>query len=154
MKLHFPQPFAHDHPPVQNVNDLVEGKLTLGQRAADGVAALMGSWTFILIQSGLLLTWVALNVIAYITHWDPYPFILMNLLLSLQAAYTAPVIMMSQNRLTLRDRVEAQHDYEINEKAEIEIRAMMEHLVAQDRALAHIHELLIAQTNVKPQAEG
>ena len=71
MKLHFPQPFAHDHPPVQNVNDLVEGKLTLGQRAADGVAALMGSWTFILIQSGLLLTWVALNVIAYITHWDP-----------------------------------------------------------------------------------
>ena len=74
------------------------GKLTLGQRIADDVAAMMGSWTFIIIQSALLLAWIVLNITAYVQNWDPYPFILLNLALSFQAAYAAPFIMMSQNR--------------------------------------------------------
>ena len=121
-KFPFPGPFQHDHPPVRNVNELVEEGQTLSQRAADRVAKTAGSWKFIIWQSCLLWIWVALNIVSMIQHWDPYPFILMNLLLSLQAAYTAPIIMMSQNRQAERDRIEAHLDYEINQKAEIEIR--------------------------------
>lgn len=146
----FPEPFDHDHAPVRNVNELVRQRLTIGQHAADCVAKTVGSWQFILIQSGLLLVWVALNITAYIRHWDPYPFILMNLVLSLQAAYTAPIIMMSQNRQALRDRIDAQHDYEINEKAEAEIRAILEHLDCQNRALAEIHRRLTALGDTRP----
>ncbi len=79
-------------------------------------------------------------MVAWSYHWDPYPFILMNLLLSLQAAYTAPMIMMSQNRKADRDRLEAHNDYLINLKAEEEIRAILDHLVAQDQALMQIAE--------------
>ena len=81
--------------------------LTLGQRIADQVAATMGSWRFIIIQSSILLMWIGLNVTAYVNHWDPYPFILLNLALSFQAAYAAPFIMMSQNRQQDIDRREA-----------------------------------------------
>jgi uncharacterized membrane protein len=83
-----------------------------------------------------------LNVVAWTRHWDPYPFILMNLFLSLQAAYTAPIIMMSQNRLAARDRIEAHQDFLVNQKAEEEVRAILTHLAAQDHALAIIHETL------------
>jgi uncharacterized membrane protein len=98
--------------------------LTFGQRIADSVAAGMGSWTFIIIQSALLLIWIALNVTAYIKHWDPYPFILLNLALSFQAAYAAPFIMMAQNRQQDIDRKEAENDYQINIKAELEIELL------------------------------
>jgi uncharacterized membrane protein len=98
--------------------------LTPGQRIADAVAATMGSWRFIIIQSILLLLWIALNVTAYIQHWDPYPFILLNLALSFQAAYAAPFIMMSQNRQQDIDRKAAQNDYEANIKAELEIESL------------------------------
>jgi uncharacterized membrane protein len=91
----FPKPYRHDHPPVVDVNKAFEKNLGLGQRAADWLAAAVGSWTFILGQTVMLLIWAALNVTAWVLHWDPYPFILMNLLLSLQAAYAAPIIMMS-----------------------------------------------------------
>ena len=141
--LKFPKPFQHKHPPIRNVNEIIAERLTLGQHAADFVAAMVGSWKFILIQSGLLAFWVVLNVTAYIQHWDPYPFILMNLCLSLQAAYTAPIIMMSQNRQASRDRIAAQHDFEINEKTEAEVRAVLDHLAAQDSALKEIHRLLL-----------
>lgn len=141
-KFLFPSPFQHDHPPVRNVNELVDEGQSLGQRAADWVARTAGSWKFIIWQSCLLLIWVALNIVSIIQHWDPYPFILMNLLLSLQAAYTAPIIMMSQNRQAERDRIEAHHDFEINLKAEVEIRAILDHLAAQDQALAELHKLV------------
>ena len=98
--------------------------LTLGQRIADTVAATMGSWRFIIIQSILLSLWVALNVTAYVKQWDPYPFILLNLALSFQAAYAAPFIMMSQNRQQDIDRKEAKNDYEVNIKAELEIELL------------------------------
>jgi uncharacterized membrane protein len=98
--------------------------LTLGQMVADRVAAAMGSWPFIIIQSVLLFAWVVLNITAAIKHWDPYPFILLNLALSFQAAYAAPVIMMSQNRQQQIDRKEAENDYKINIKAELEIELL------------------------------
>jgi uncharacterized membrane protein len=101
-------------------------QLTLGQRVADSVAATMGSWRFIIIQSALLAAWVALNVTAFARHWDPYPFILLNLALSFQAAYAAPFIMMSQNRQQDIDRKEADSDYKINVKAELEIELLHE----------------------------
>jgi uncharacterized membrane protein len=99
-------------------------QLTLGQRIADQVAATMGSWRFIIIQTSILILWIALNVTAYVQKWDPYPFILLNLALSFQAAYAAPFIMMSQNRQQDVDRREAAHDYQINVKAELEIEAL------------------------------
>ena len=157
----FPKPFKHKHPPIKNVHAVFEKQSTFGQRAADKVAAVAGSWPFIIIQSTLLVAWVALNVTAVIKHWDPYPFILMNLVLSLQAAYTAPVIMMSQNRQTVRDRLEAHNDYEINLKAELEVQTILEHLEAQNAALTEIHKavaLLDARLNGESQprktAEG
>jgi uncharacterized membrane protein len=97
---------------------------TLGDRVADTVAAGMGSWPFIIIQSVLLAVWIVLNVTAWLSHWDPYPFILLNLALSFQAAYAAPFIMMSQNRQAAVDRAAAQSDYQINAKAELEIELL------------------------------
>lgn len=100
--------------------------LTRGQRLADGVAATIGSWRFIVIQSTAILLWITGNVLVGANSWDPYPFILLNLLLSFQAAYTAPAIMMSQNRQSELDRRHAQSDYEINVKAELEIELLHE----------------------------
>ncbi len=143
MTLQFPKPYRHEHPRVRNVNVLLQERLTFSQRASDTIAHIMGSWTFILVQSLLLTVWVFLNIAAWVEHWDPYPFILLNLFLSLQAAYTAPIIMMSQNRLAARDRLEAHEDYHTNLKAEEEIRVIMDHLAAQDTALTTIHEILL-----------
>src|SRR5207237_10195877 len=103
-------------------------QLTTGQRIADAVAAMMGSWTFIIIQSVILMFWIALNVTAYVQQWDPYPFILLNLALSFQAAYAAPFIMMSQNRQQDIDRKAAENDYKINVKAELEIELLHQKL--------------------------
>jgi len=100
--------------------------LTRGQRIADAVAATMGSWRFIIIQSVILAFWIVLNVTAFVEKWDPYPFILLNLALSFQAAYAAPFIMMSQNRQQDIDRQAAENDYKINIKAELEIELLHE----------------------------
>jgi uncharacterized membrane protein len=105
-----------------------EIKLTLGQWVADKVAAGMGSWKFIIIQSMVLVAWIILNVVAAVQHWDPYPFILLNLGLSFQAAYAAPFIMMSQNRQSDIDRQKAENDYKINIKAELEIELLHQKL--------------------------
>ncbi len=113
---------AHD------ATEAAEGRLTMGQRIADTVASTMGSWTFIIIQSGILLIWIVLNVTAYVQKWDPYPFILLNLALSFQAAYAAPFIMMSQNRQQDIDRAAAENDYKINIKAELEIELLHQKL--------------------------
>ncbi len=99
-------------------------ELTMGQKIADWVAAAMGSWPFIIIQSALLTVWIIVNVTAWIKHWDPYPFILLNLALSFQAAYAAPFIMMAQNRQQDIDRKQADNDYKVNVKAELEIELL------------------------------
>jgi uncharacterized membrane protein len=100
--------------------------LTRGQRLADSVAATIGSWRFIIFQSTAIVVWITGNALSGGKSWDPYPFILLNLLLSFQAAYTAPAIMMSQNRQSEMDRKHAETDYEINVKAELEIELLHE----------------------------
>lgn len=114
----------------------------MGQRVADRVASVVGGWPFIIIQTCLLIVWMGANV--YLVYhykdkaFDPYPFILLNLVLSFQAAYTGPIVMMSQNRQNEKDRLTAQCDYECNKTAEEEIRVVMEHLAHQDQILAEI----------------
>ena len=138
--------------------------LTLGQRVADTVAATMGSWTFIIIQSVILAFWIVLNITAYVQQWDPYPFILLNLALSFQAAYAAPVIMMSQNRQQDIDRKAAENDYRINVKAELEIELLHEKIdQLREREVLKLTEAvrmlteLLKQSAVgarEPDAEG
>lgn len=137
MHIQFPT-FKHDHPPIIDVNKEADERLTIGQRIADRVAATMGSWPFIIIQSILLSAWIALNITAIIYHWDPYPFILLNLMLSFQAAYAAPFIMMSQNRQAQKDRLMAESDYHCNVKGEVEVRNIMDHLDHQDTVILQI----------------
>ena len=102
----------------------IRESLTFGQRIADSVANGMGSWAFIIWQTIFVIIWMTLNVIGFIQHWDVYPFILLNLIFSTQAAYAAPIIMMSQNRQSERDRVQAQEDYHTNIEAKQEIEAL------------------------------
>ena len=99
---------------------------TTGEYLADRIAAIMGSWRFIIVQSALLALWIALNIMAWVQHWDPYPFILLNLVLSFQAAFTAPVLMMAQNRQSAIDRQKAQLDYDVNLRAELDIESLHE----------------------------
>jgi uncharacterized membrane protein len=106
---------------ARNVAHEFKEQMTFGQRVADRVATIIGSWRFIIIQSTMLAVWIALNITAYVYRWDPYPFILLNLALSFQAAYAAPIIMMSQNRQSEKDHLQAKNDYEVNLKAELEI---------------------------------
>ena len=98
--------------------------LSFGSLLADQVARNMGSWRFIIIQTMIVVIWMALNFVAFISHWDPYPFILLNLLFSTQAAYAAPIIMMAQNRQNERDRMNAEADYKTNIEAKEEIEAL------------------------------
>jgi uncharacterized membrane protein len=98
--------------------------LGFGSRLADAVAKGMGSWKFIILQTILVILWMGLNIVGFFYHWDVYPFILLNLLFSTQAAYAAPIIMMSQNRQSERDRLQAQADYQTNIEAKQEIEAL------------------------------
>jgi uncharacterized membrane protein len=128
-------------------------ELTTGQRLADWVASTMGSWNFIIIQTTILVIWIVLNVTAYVQKWDPYPFILLNLALSFQAAYAAPIIMMSQNRQQDIDRKEAEEDHRVNIKAELEIELLHQKIdalrekevLALTEAIADLTELLKAE---------
>ena len=114
---------------------------TAGQRLADAVAATIGSWRFIIFQSSAIALWITGNALTGHGAWDPYPFILLNLLLSFQAAYTAPAIMMSQNRQSELDRRHAETDYEINVKAELEIELLHEKIdFMKERELAALTE--------------
>jgi len=105
-------------------------ELTFGQRVADSVAAAIGSWRFIIAQSVVLAIWLVVNVVAWLDHWDPYPFILLNLALAFQAAYAAPFIMISQNRQAERDRLQAEQDYRTNVEAEQRIEDLQRSLSA------------------------
>ncbi|QQS41622.1 MAG: DUF1003 domain-containing protein [Acidobacteriota bacterium] len=113
----------------RNVNSILEEKWTYGERVADAVARFGGSWAFLLLFAAALTSWVIVNSYLLIGEaFDPYPYILLNLFLSMLAAIQAPIIMMSQNRQAARDRLDAAHDYEVNLKAELEIRQMQEKL--------------------------
>jgi uncharacterized membrane protein len=102
--------------------------LTFGQRLSDGVANGMGSWRFIIWQTVIVIIWMTLNVVAFKYKWDLYPFILLNLLFSTQAAYAAPIIMMAQNRQNQRDRAHAEADFRTNVEAKKEIEELLERL--------------------------
>ena len=129
--------------------------LTFGQRIADTVAATMGSWRFIIIQSAILIAWITLNVVAYIQHWDPYPFILLNLALSFQAAYAAPFIMMSQNRQQDIDRLSAENDYKVNIKAELEIELLHQKLdQLRETEVQHLTEIVQKLVGMLEKAEN
>ncbi len=145
--------------PAQNITKVA---LTPGAVLADWVARTVGSWRFIVLQSIVLAVWITLNVLAFIQHWDPYPFILLNLVLSFQAAYAAPIIMMSQNRQSEIDRRNAQNDYRINVKAELEIEllhnkidALREREIVQllniiQRLSTHLAPELVAAIEAEP----
>jgi uncharacterized membrane protein len=130
-------------------------QLTLGQRVADRVAATMGSWRFIIIQSAILVAWIIMNVVAYMRHWDPYPFILLNLALSFQAAYAAPFIMMAQNRQQEIDRQAAMNDYQVNIKAELEIE-LLHHKIDELRQteVLHLTEVVHQLVDMLQKAEN
>jgi uncharacterized membrane protein len=146
-----------------------KSQLSRAERIADVVAATVGSWWFIIIQSVLLILWIILNIIAGIFHWDPYPFILLNLMLSFQAAYTAPIIMMSQNRQSDIDRQRAEHDYQVNVKAELEIELLHDKINMlrevemleltqmvreQKQQLQRLEELLLQRVDTSPKDEN
>ncbi|HET7467444.1 MAG TPA: DUF1003 domain-containing protein [Candidatus Dormibacteraeota bacterium] len=128
----------HDHPPVRDLNREVDRKLTLADRIGADFARLIGSWVFVLVQIGLMVVWVALNAIASFAHWDPAPFQLLNFILSLEATLWASLVLMALNRLADRERLRAQHDYELDVKSEEEIKALMNHLMHQDEILLQI----------------
>ena len=120
--------------------------ITFGEKVADRVAATMGSWRFIIIQSLILAVWVTLNIVGYVKHWNPYPFILLNLMLSFQAAYAAPVVMMSQNRQSAIDRRDAKHDYEVNLKSELEIELLQDKInLLRESEIVALANMLTAQ---------
>ena len=152
--------YKHDHPPVINpIEEATSTKITLGQRVADIVTGLAGSWSFIIVQSCILAAWIAFNIYLvlhpqHLKAWDPYPFILLNLVLSFQAAYTGPIVMMSQNRQGQKDRAVAANDFQCNVKAEEEIRILMEHLIHQDAIMLAILARLEQVEHQEAENEG
>ena len=139
---------------ARNVAEDREGAPSLGQRAADAVARFGGSWTFVGLFAAVMLVWVGLNAWLLMqrgTTFDPYPYILLNLFLSMLAAIQAPIILMSQNRQSEKDRITAGHDYEVNLKAELEIMLLHEKLDAlreqqwQELLAIQTHQLTLLQ---------
>jgi uncharacterized membrane protein len=125
----------------ENIQDEIEADLTFGQKLADNVAAFGGSWTFIITFFSFILIWMIINIWFLTTRpFDPFPFILLNLILSCLAAIQAPIIMMSQNRQEQKDRQRSEHDYKINLKAELEIKLLSEKI---DHLLAHQNKKLL-----------
>jgi uncharacterized membrane protein len=128
----------HDHPPVRDLNREVERKLTFADRVADDFSRLVGSWVFVLAQAGIMVLWVGLNALNLIHPWDRYPFLFLNFILGLEVAVWVSLVLMALNRFADRDRLRAQHDYELNVKAEEELKALMNHLMHQDEILLQI----------------
>jgi uncharacterized membrane protein len=126
-----------------------------GERIADVVTATVGSWRFIIVQSCLLAVWIILNIMAWVAHWDPYPFILLNLALSFQAAYATPFILMSQNRQSTIDRNKAQQDLDCDLKAEIEIELLHEKLDSlREREIAELRMSIDRQYEIIQRLES
>lgn len=142
----------------RNTNTEMDEASTIGQKLADRIAIFGGSWTFILLFIGLLVLWISFNTLILSGGIDPYPFVFLNLILSMLAALQAPIILMSQNRSAAKDRAAAQHDYEVNLKAELEVMALhqkvdvlretqWEELIAlQQQQIAQLTQLLKQST--------
>jgi uncharacterized membrane protein len=128
----------HDHPPVRDLNREADRRTTAPQRIAEDFAQLVGSWTFVFMQLALTVAWLVLNVLERVNHWDPYPFLLLNLVMSVEAVLAASVVLMAAGRLMERDRVRAQHQYEVDVKQEEEMRMLMHHMEVQDEVLLQV----------------
>jgi len=139
---------------MQKSTKLKHSQSSRGERIADIVTAAVGSWKFILIQSFLLGVWIILNIISWIKHWDEYPFILLNLALSFQAAYATPFILMSQNRQSEIDRDKAKQDLDVDMKAEKEIESLHQKLDSlREREIAELRQILNAQNETIQRLE-
>ncbi|HME07667.1 MAG TPA: DUF1003 domain-containing protein [Bryobacteraceae bacterium] len=132
---------------LRNPNTVIEEEATVGQRLADGVARFGGSWRFIIAFSVVLIVYTAINIALRGNAWDPYPFILLNLFLSMLAAIQAPVIMMSQNRQDMKDRVRSELDFDVNVRAESEIQGLARKLNELGEKVADVEELLREKTD-------
>jgi uncharacterized membrane protein len=128
-----------------NINDVHDEYLSFGDRLADSIARCIGSWTFILVQAIILILWFLLNSAAWFFHWDGYPFILCNLFMSAEAAFSAPIILMSQNRQAVKDRLTSVRDYQIDKKSEQDIRAILARLDQQDQLLEEKLDAVLTQ---------
>jgi CRP/FNR family transcriptional regulator, cyclic AMP receptor protein len=129
----------------RNANDVIEEKMSFGDRVADSVARFGGSWTFIILFGAVLLLYASTNIVLKGRAWDPYPFILLNLFLSMLAAIQAPVIMMSQNRQDTKDRVRGELDYDVNLRAESEIQTLSNKLNLLNEKIGDVDDLLREQ---------
>src|SRR5580704_11267904 len=136
----------------RNSNDVIEEKMSFGDRVADIAARFGGSWTFIILFGVVLLTYTTINTTLRTKAWDPYPFILLNLFLSMLAAIQAPVIMMSQNRQDTKDRVRGELDYDVNLRAESEIQTLSSKLNLLNEKIGDVDDLLREQLNLKAQS--
>jgi CRP/FNR family transcriptional regulator, cyclic AMP receptor protein len=137
----------------RNVNDVIEEESSLGERIADTVAGFGGSWTFIIIFLSALVIYSSINIVLRQRAWDPYPFILLNLFLSMLAAIQAPVIMMSQNRQDKKDRVRGELDYAVNRRAETEIQGLANRLNLLTDKIGDVDDLLREHLKLRDDAE-
>ena len=128
----------HEHPAARDVNVEHERRLGRADRIARDLSRSVGTWTFVTIQALLVVLWIVLNIAAVTRHWDPYPFLFVNLLLTFQAAFGVPIILMAVNRLHDRDRLTAQQDFQEAVKLEEELKAVMDHLEVQDEVLLQV----------------
>jgi len=132
---------------MRNPNEVIDRGATFGERIADLVAGFGGSWTFIITFLVSLVIYSAINVYLRTKAWDPYPFILLNLILSMLAAIQAPVIMMSQNRQDTRDRLRSELDYDVNRRAETEIQGLAQKLNHVNDKIADLEDFLHSRIN-------
>jgi CRP/FNR family cyclic AMP-dependent transcriptional regulator len=130
----------------RNPNDIIEEDMTFGERIADRVASFGGSWTFIITFALAITSYTAMNVVLRGKAWDPYPFILLNLFLSMLAAIQAPVIMMSQNRQDTKDRLRGELDYDVNRRAESEIQGLARKLNLLGEKIGDVEDLIRQKT--------
>jgi len=143
---------AERRPITEDINETFDQEQSFGDRLADRVASFGGSWPFIIAFGVFLLVWTMLNIVLRKDAFDPYPFIFLNLVLSMLAAVQAPVIMMSQNRQASKDRLDAGNDYQVNLKAEIEIMALLEkveHLTARQQEQTELIQRLLQDRNAR-----
>ena len=143
---------AERRPISEDINETFDDRQTFGERLADRVATFGGSWTFLIAFGLFLMVWTVLNLVLRRDAFDPYPFIFLNLMLSMIAAAQAPIIMMSQNRQAQKDRLDAGNDYQVNLKAEIEIMALLEkveHLTARQEEQTELIRRLLVQKEAR-----
>lgn len=133
---------THEHPPVRDVNQEIDRRTSRGERIAADLSRVIGSWTFMLFQGVLVALWVVVNVVAFLRHWDGFPFLLLNLVLTFQAAFAVPVLFMALNRSAQRDRLASQQAFQEGVKAEEELKAVMTHLEVQDEVMLQVLQRL------------